>query len=68
MSGTLFPLSSTLELERCFIVWMRDLAAASAGCLIAVDGKTTRRSLDTANGKAEIGWFAERDKWTGREA
>jgi predicted transposase YbfD/YdcC len=40
--------------ERCFMTWMDELANASAGRLIAVDGKTIRRSLDAAGGKAAI--------------
>jgi predicted transposase YbfD/YdcC len=40
--------------ERCFIGWIEELAVASQGRLIAVDGKTLRRSLDSANGKAAI--------------
>jgi predicted transposase YbfD/YdcC len=34
--------------------WIAALTTASAGRLIAIDGKTIRRSLDTANGKAAI--------------
>jgi predicted transposase YbfD/YdcC len=34
--------------------WVNALATASAGRLIAIDGKTIRRSLDMANGKAAI--------------
>ncbi|MCK5713350.1 MAG: ISAs1 family transposase, partial [Hyphomicrobiaceae bacterium] len=40
--------------EKCFMAWVDDLAEASEGRLIAVDGKTIRRSLDVANGKAAI--------------
>lgn len=40
--------------ERCFMAWISELAVASKGRLIAVDGKTLRRSLDRANDKAAI--------------
>lgn len=40
--------------ETCFRTWINDLAVASKGRLIAVDGKTIRRSLDRANNKAAI--------------
>ena len=36
------------------MTWIADLATASAGRLIAIDGKTIRRSLDAAGGKAAI--------------
>jgi len=40
--------------EKCFMAWVDNLAQASQGRLIAVDGKTIRRSLDAANGKAAV--------------
>jgi predicted transposase YbfD/YdcC len=40
--------------EKCFMAWINDLAVASKGRLIAIDGKTIRRSLDRANNKAAI--------------
>jgi predicted transposase YbfD/YdcC len=40
--------------ERCFQSWIGDLAGSSEGKLIAIDGKTIRRSLDQANRKAAI--------------
>jgi len=40
--------------EKCFMAWIDDLAEASQGRLIAIDGKTIRRSLDVANGKAAV--------------
>ena len=40
--------------EKCFMAWIDELALASQGRLIAVDGKTIRRSLDAANGKAAV--------------
>lgn len=42
------------DFEQCFMQWMAALSESSAGRLIAVDGKTIRRSLDAAGGKAAI--------------
>lgn len=40
--------------ERCFITWINTLAGPSKGELIAIDGKTLRRSFDRASNKAAI--------------
>jgi len=40
--------------ERCFMVWIAALAGSSKGKLIPIDGKTLRRSVDRANGKAAV--------------
>jgi predicted transposase YbfD/YdcC len=40
--------------EQCFMSWVAELSRASDGRLIAVDGKTIRRSLDRANNKAAV--------------
>jgi len=42
------------QLERCFQKWMSALAQRSGGELIALDGKTLRRSFDHAGQKAAI--------------
>jgi predicted transposase YbfD/YdcC len=52
--GRVFALLEPQAFEQCFIAWINELAVASEGRLIAVDGKTLRRSLDRANGKAAI--------------
>ena len=49
-----FSLLIPEQLERCFLTWMQALAQASGGRLIAIDGKTLRRSFDKASGKAAI--------------
>jgi hypothetical protein len=41
-------------LERCFILWIKALAGASQGKLIAIDGKTLGRSFDRAHKKAAL--------------
>jgi len=40
--------------ERCFADWMAQLARCSGGQLIAIDGKTLRRSFDRASETAAI--------------
>jgi predicted transposase YbfD/YdcC/predicted DNA-binding protein (UPF0251 family) len=52
--GRVFAALDPEAFEACFLHWIADLASASAGRLIAIDGKTIRRSLDAANGKAAI--------------
>lgn len=52
--GRVFAALDPAAFEECFMTWIADLASASAGRLIAIDGKTLRRSLDTANGRSAI--------------
>jgi len=46
--GRLFALLDSDAFERCFIEWMRALAEQNGGRVIAVDGKTLRRSFEHA--------------------
>ena len=52
--GRVFSRLDPEQLERCFGQWIATLAEASGGKLIAVDGKTLRRSFDAAGNKAAI--------------
>ena len=52
--GRVFARLNPEPLERCFLTWMQALAKAGGGRLIAIDGKTLRRSFDKANRKAAI--------------
>jgi predicted transposase YbfD/YdcC len=52
--GRVFAALDPAAFEECFMKWVNALATASAGRLIAIDGKTIRRSLDMAGGKAAI--------------
>jgi predicted transposase YbfD/YdcC len=52
--GRVFAALDPQAFEECFLKWIAGLATASGGRLIALDGKTIRRSLDVANGKAAI--------------
>jgi len=52
--GRVFAALDPAAFEACFMKWVSDLATASAGRLIAIDGKTIRRSLDAAGSKAAV--------------
>jgi predicted transposase YbfD/YdcC len=52
--GRVFSKLDPSQLERCFSAWMATLAETSQGRLVAIDGKTLRRSFDKASGKAAI--------------
>jgi predicted transposase YbfD/YdcC len=52
--GRVFAALDPRAFEECFMKWIAALTTASAGRLVAIDGKTIRRSLDSANGKAAI--------------
>lgn len=52
--GRLFAALDPTQLEQCFINWTASLAKSSGGKLVAIDGKTIRRSFDRASGKAAI--------------
>lgn len=52
--GRVFSRLDPQVLERCFSKWMAALAEASAGRLVAIDGKTLRRSFDKATNRAAI--------------
>jgi predicted transposase YbfD/YdcC len=42
------------EFEKCLLSWILALQELTAGQVVAIDGKTLRRSYDTASGKAAI--------------
>jgi predicted transposase YbfD/YdcC len=42
------------EFEKCLLSWIAALHEISDGQVVAIDGKTLRRSFDAANGKAAI--------------
>jgi hypothetical protein len=49
--GRVFALLDAAVFEQCFISWMRSVCGAFEGLLVALDGKTVRRSA-SAGGKA----------------
>lgn len=52
--GRVFSLLDPKQLEQCFQRWIAAMAECSGGQLIAIDGKTIRRSFDKADNKAAI--------------
>jgi predicted transposase YbfD/YdcC len=52
--GRVFSRLDPDQFERCFSRWIAALADLKDGRLVAVDGKTLRRSLDRAGSKAAI--------------
>jgi hypothetical protein len=52
--GTVFAMIDPDAMEKFFLSWINTLAQKSEGRLIAIDGKTLRRSFDRASNKAAI--------------
>lgn len=52
--GRLFARLDPEQLERCFLNWTAALAERGDGRLVAIDGKTLRRSFDRADDRAAI--------------
>jgi hypothetical protein len=50
--GRVFAPAGPEVFERCFLAWIQALAKVRPGELIAIDGKTLRRSFNRASGKA----------------
>jgi predicted transposase YbfD/YdcC len=52
--GRVFAALNPDAFERCFMAWIAAVAKESGGRLIAIDGKTLRRSFDRASDKTAI--------------
>jgi predicted transposase YbfD/YdcC len=52
--GRVFARLDPEEFEACFLAWVQAVFRLSAGQVIAIDGKTLRRSHDRANGKGAL--------------
>lgn len=52
--NALFALLKPAEFERCLVSWIAALHAITGGQIIAIDGKTLRRSFDAASSKSAI--------------
>jgi len=52
--GRVFARLDPAEFQRCFLAWVRAVVPATAGQVVALDGKTLRRSHDRTNGKAAL--------------
>lgn len=61
--GRVFALLNPAAFQQCFQEWVHALVAATAGRVIAIDGKTLRRSFDRASGQGPLhlisAWAAE---------
>lgn len=52
--GRVFAALDPTAFERCFLGWVRALATVTDGQVVAIDGKTLRRSHDRANGQTAL--------------
>lgn len=52
--GRVFSLLDAQTFERCFMSWVQAVSEVTAGEVVAVDGKTLRRSHDRASGKGPL--------------
>jgi len=52
--GDVFRLINAEEFQRCFMVWIEQVFRVTEGQVIAIDGKTVRRSHDRTIGKDAI--------------
>lgn len=52
--NAIFKALRPAEFERCFLSWITALHEITDGQIIAIDGKTLRRSYDKAGGKAAL--------------
>lgn len=52
--GRVFSLLSPTELQACFLKWVKAVAQAVGGQVVAIDGKTLRHSYDHGSAKAAI--------------
>jgi predicted transposase YbfD/YdcC len=61
--GRVFGALDPVAFEACFLGWVRALAAAADGQVVAIDGKTLRRSHDRVAGRNPLhlvsAWAAE---------
>jgi hypothetical protein len=52
--GRVFSLISPEAFEQAFLSWTQDICQLTEGMVIAIDGKTARRSHDKANGQKPL--------------
>jgi len=52
--GRVFAALDGVQFQQCFLSWVRDTITQTDGQVIAIDGKTARRSHDRGAGKAAI--------------
>ncbi len=70
--GRVFALLNPQALQKGFIRWVQAIAEATFGRLVAIDGKTARRSFDKAEGKGPLhmvsAWASENRLLLGQRA
>lgn len=52
--GRVFSLISPTEFQTCFLAWVKSISEVTQGEIIAIDGKTLKRSHDRSNKAAAI--------------
>lgn len=52
--GRVFAALDAAEFQRCFMAWVQAVNVLTAGQVVAIDGKTLRRSHDRRRGKAAL--------------
>jgi predicted transposase YbfD/YdcC len=52
--GRVFAALDPAAFERCFLAWVQDAVRLTAGQVVAIDGKTLRRSHDHAGGRGPL--------------
>ena len=52
--GRVFALLDPQAFQQCFLTWIRSLSQRTQGEVVAIDGKTLRRSFDRAAGHAAL--------------
>ncbi len=52
--GRVFARLDPAEFQRCFVAWVQAVAPTTLGEVVAVDGKTLRRSHDRSHGQAAL--------------
>jgi len=52
--GRVFSLIDPCQFQKCFADWVRGVSELTRGEVVAIDGKTLRRSYDSSRGRAAI--------------
>ena len=52
--GRVFAMLDAVQFEHCFVNWVSAVSELTKGEVIAIDGKTLRRSHDRSNGKSAL--------------